>query len=128
MLKSFNQNVDFVLDRTSVLKQFKRVNLKACTLVVVFALQGCGLIHTAPNDKDALGAIRSLMGYDLFHLPENFIVSEVKVLSCKWQESPQGHICDVNLISTEMPLLGAIKLPMQLRFVKKENQWKAFIL
>lgn len=128
MLILFKITFAFVVSLITVAKKLKRICSKIFTITLIFAFQGCSLIHPAPNDKDALSAIRTLMGDDLFHLPDNFIVSEVNVISCKWQESPQGHVCNVNLISAEMPLLGAIKVPMQLRFVKKEDHWKAFIL
>jgi hypothetical protein len=128
MLILFKIIFTFIVNLTTGTKQFKRLSFKIFTITLILAFQGCSLIHPVPNDKDALSAIRTLMGDDLFHLPDNFIVSEVNVISCKWQESPPGHVCNVNLISAEMPLLGAIKVPMQLRFVKKKDHWKAFIL
>lgn len=103
--------------------------LAQCALIALtFAVSGCRLVNPAPNDGDALVAVRGVIGEAGVQLPQSFQLSNVHIVSCVWQESPDGHVCNVTLVSTELPILGAISLPMSFRFTKREGRWKAFIL
>ena len=100
-----------------------------CALfALTFAVSGCQLVNSAPNDGDALVAVRGMMGEAGLQLPQSFQLNNVHIVSCVWQESPDGHVCNVTLVSTELPIIGAASLPMSLRFTKREGRWKAFIL
>lgn len=98
-------------------------------LALLATLTGCGLLNPAPTDAEALEAVRG-MGGELFgasQLPPGFRLASVVVQACVKQESPDGHVCDVKLVSAEIPVLGAMSLPMNLRFAKREGRWQAFL-
>ena len=98
-------------------------------LAVVTVLAGCSLLNPAPTNSEALEAVRG-MGDELFgasQLPPGFRLASVVVQQCVKQENPEGHVCDVKLISAEIPVIGAISLPMNLRFAKRDGRWKAFL-
>lgn len=97
-------------------------------VAVALAVSACQLLNFAPDDKDALVAVRGVMGDVGLPLPQSFQLSAVHIVSCVWQETPDGHLCNVTLVSTELPIIGAVSLPMRFRFAKREGRWKAFIL
>ena len=100
-------------------------------VILLFSLASlsCGQINSAPSKKDAEAAIRDMIVQSLgIQLPPGCQLASVTVQACVWQESPDGHVCDVTLVSTEIPVLGAISIPMQLRFAKRGGQWKGFLL
>jgi hypothetical protein len=101
---------------------------QSAAMALVLAGSGCHLLNPAPNDADALVAVRGIMGEAGISLPQNFQLSNVHIVSCVWQESPDGHVCNVTVVSTELPIIGAVSLPMSFRFAKREGSWKAFIL
>ena len=96
-------------------------------LVLTLALGGCKLVNIAPNDADALVAVRGVMGDAGVALPPGFQLANVHVVSCVWQESPEGHLCNITLVSPELPIVGAVSVPMRFRFAKREGRWKAFV-
>lgn len=105
-----------------------RLLAQGAVLALVVAGSGCQLLNPAPSDADALVAVRGIMGEAGVQLPQSFQLSNVHILSCVRQESPDGHMCNVTLVSTELPIIGAVSLPMSFRFTKREGRWKAFIL
>jgi hypothetical protein len=91
-------------------------------------LGGCHFINVAPSDADALVAVRAVMGEAGMQLPQSFQLKQVHILSCVWQDSPDGHVCNVTLVSTEIPIIGAITVPMSFRFARRDGQLKAFLM
>lgn len=96
--------------------------------VVVALLAGCS---NAPSDIDAAEATKKfladggkLMGVAV---PANVGISAVKVLQCKDATPLEGHYCQVNVVSNELPLLGAIAIPVTARFSKKQGNWHMFL-
>lgn len=104
----------------------RALTLAAC-IAFCPALSGCRLFNAAPNDGEALAAVRGMLGQLGAQLPAGFNLARVVVQQCVRQETPEGHLCDVTLVSTEVPVLGAISLPMRLRLAKREGQWQAFL-
>ena len=91
-------------------------------------LGACSLLDPAPGPEDALSAVRGMLDQPDFRLPPSFQPASVVVKACVKQQTPEGHVCDVVLVSTEMPVLGAISLPMRLRFAQREGRWDAFLM
>lgn len=97
-------------------------------LCAALALSSCGQINLGPSKKEAEAAVRGLIGQATgIQLPPGCQLANVTIKACVWQESPEGHVCDVTLVSQEMPVIGAISMPMRLRFAKREGRWKAFL-
>jgi len=93
----------------------------------LITLTACGLLPGAPSDADALQAVQSLVSDTGLPLPSGFQVASAKVQDCAQQDSPEGYRCHVVLASTEIPVVGAISVPMELRFVQRDGRWRAFL-
>lgn len=90
-------------------------------------LTACGLLPGAPNDADALQAVQSLVAQTGLPLPAGFQVAGAKVQDCAKQEPIEGYRCHVMLASTDIPVVGAISVPMELRFVQRDGRWYAYL-
>lgn len=109
----------------------KLVNLfsrYAYLLCVTLVVSSCGQINSGPSKKEAEAAVRGLIGQATgIQLPPGSQLANVTIKACVWQESPEGHVCDVTLVSTEMPVIGAVSIPMRLRFAKRNGRWTTFL-
>lgn len=97
-------------------------------LFVSLALSGCEQVRQGPGKKDVEAAIHGMIGDATgIQLPPGYKLAMVSVKGCVWQDSPEGHVCDIVLVSSEMPVIGAISIPVRLRFAKRSGQWKGFL-
>jgi hypothetical protein len=94
--------------------------------MIVALISGCSFYHPVPNNAQAMEAITNLIGQNGLGLPAGFAPVSVTIKNCVYQEQPDGQVCDVVLISREVPILGAVSIPMQMRFAKRESHWMAF--
>lgn len=101
--------------------------IAAMAPTLLAALSGCGLLPGAPNDADALQAVQGLVTESGLPLPAGFQVASAKVQDCAQQDAPEGYRCHVMLASTEIPVVGAISVPMELRFVQRDGRWHAYL-
>jgi hypothetical protein len=108
------------------LAQYATVSVRHLLIGTFILLSGCSLVNTAPSKDDVLVAIRNVTTQ--LNLPSGFHPANATVGSCVWQESPEGHVCDITLVSAEIPLIGAVSVPMRLRFAKRDGRWAAFLL
>ena len=109
-------------------RHFLRRAAQVSAMALVLASGGCRLVNVAPNNADALLAVRDVISEAGIPLPQSFQLKQVQVVSCVWQDSPDGHMCNVTLVSTELPIIGSISLPMSFRFARRNGQWKAFLM
>jgi hypothetical protein len=107
----------------------KKSITRAVLSLGILSLVACDLLDGPPSNDDALFAVRGMMQQALAGsaMPAEFQLASVVVDQCVKQTAPEGHVCNVKLVSKEIPILGAIQIPMQLRFVKKEGKWTAFL-
>lgn len=101
--------------------------LGATLLTVLMAVPACSLLDPPPNDAQALEALRDMGSLTGMSLPPMFSIAAVSVNQCTRQSKPDGHVCDVVLVSQELPILGVIKFPIQMRFIKRDSKWVAFL-
>lgn len=93
------------------------------------SLVACDLLDGPPNNDDAFMAVKGMQQALLgTTAPAEFQLAGVEVGECVKQTAPVGHVCNVKLYSQEIPILGAIQIPMQFRFVKKDGKWTAFLI
>ena len=90
-------------------------------------LSACGVTHPAPDNAQAMEAIANLIGQNGLGLPAGFAPASVTVSNCVYQEQPDGQVCNLVLMSKELPVLGAVSIPMRMRFAKRESRWTAFL-
>ena len=95
---------------------------------IAMAVAGCTNLTSPPNDAEALMAVRAMLDSTAIHLTPVFAVSGVQVHQCKYQNSPAGHVCELTLLSVEIPVVGVLQLPARMRFVSRANTWVAFLL
>lgn len=95
---------------------------------IAMAVAGCKNLTSPPNDAEALVAVRTMLDSTGIHLAPGFAVSGVQVHRCEYQDSPAGHVCELTLLSAEIPVLGILQLPTRMRFVRRANTWVAFLL
>ncbi len=121
-------DIMFYFSSHIVLTKYARSFAWQFIVLVSLTLSGCGQMNSGPNKKEAEAAIRGMIGQALgIQLPPGCQLANVTVNACVWQERPEGHVCDVTLVSTEVPVIGAISIPMRLRFAKRGDQWKGFL-
>lgn len=107
--------------------------LKSLNRLLFVALAGlslvaCDLLDGHPNNDEALIAVRGMQQAALgAAAPAEFQLAGVEVGECVKQTAPVGHVCNVKLYSQEIPILGAIQIPMQLRFVNTNGKWTAYL-
>ena len=102
-----------------------QVSRPGLALGLALLLSGCGLLAPKPSNQEAMIAVRAMLGQ--VGVPNGFVLASVTINSCVNQESPAGQLCDVTLLSTELPILGAISLPMRFRFAQRDGRWAAFL-
>lgn len=91
-------------------------------------LASCDWWHEKPSAQQAQAAIGAwAMEAGLQNLPAGFSIDKVVMSDCTWQEAPAGQLCNVVLISKAVPILGAVSVPLKLRFVQSEGTWRAFM-
>jgi hypothetical protein len=91
-------------------------------------LSGCSGV---PSDEEATFAVRSLLAnggkITGMALPSSLGISEVKVGDCADAKPLDGRYCAVKIVSEEVPIIGAIAIPITLRFSKRGDSWTAFL-
>lgn len=100
-------------------------------VMALLGLAACDLLHEKPSGQEAQAAISAWVqeaGLQSQNLPAGFQLAKIVMKDCAWQESPEGQVCTVLLVSNEIPILGAVSLPVQLRFAKRQGVWKAYLL
>lgn len=108
---------------------FYQLLVRCCgVLFALGLLVGCS---NPPTDEQATTAVKKLLeeggaavGYAL---PAFAKIQSVKVSQCADAAPLDGQLCAVSVISEEVPLLGAMVVPVTLRFVKRSDGWKAFL-
>lgn len=93
------------------------------------SIVACDVLDGPPNNEQAKAAVNAMMQQATLGVatPADFQLETVVVDQCVKQDAPAGHVCNVKLVSKEIPILGAIQIPLQLRFVKKEGNWTAYL-
>lgn len=94
---------------------------------MVLGLSACGLLPGAPNDADALQAVQGMLADTGLPLPAGFQLASAKVQDCTQQDAPEGYRCSVTLSSKDIPIVGAVSVPVQLRFVQRDGRWQAYL-
>jgi hypothetical protein len=110
------------------LSLFARYGLLALALL---GLTACDLLHEKPSAQEAQVAISAWVqeaGLQSQNVPAGFQLAKIVMKDCVWQESPEGQVCSILLVSNELPILGAVSVPVQLRFAKRQGVWKAYLL
>ncbi|GIZ51118.1 hypothetical protein [Noviherbaspirillum aridicola] len=91
-------------------------------------MTGCS---SPPSEAEAATAVRRLFfeagGMFGAAVPFGAIPSSVNLGNCLKQDAPAGHVCDVLVVTEEVPVVGALSLPMTLRFAKGEQGWQAYL-
>jgi len=125
-----NLSLFFLLDIQTILPRTQHLGriLQASAMALALGLAGCRYVNTTPNDADALVAVRAVISEAGIQLPHSFQLERVHVVSCFWQESPDGYVCDVTLVATELPIIGAITVPMNFRFARRDGKLHAFLM
>ncbi len=99
--------------------------LALCSVVLLSACSG------RPSSSEATDAVRRLLadGGKLagLSLPSTVGIKTVDVVECVDAKPLDGHYCATNVVSEEVPILGAVAVPMTLRFAKREKSWVAFV-
>lgn len=101
--------------------------IAASVLSVMVTLSACSLLDPPPTDAQALKAIQEMGSLSGIDLPPMFSVAGISITQCIRQSQPSGHVCEVLLLSQEIPILGVVKVPLQLRFSKRDSKWVAFL-
>lgn len=104
-----------------------RLATATAAAAALVALSACSLLPGAPNDAEALQAVQGLVTETGLPLPAGFQVASAKVQDCAQQDAPEGYRCHVTLSSTDIPVVGAISVPMELRFVQRDGRWRAYL-
>ena len=94
----------------------------------VLSLTGCS---GPPSEAEAAAAVRRLFADagSMFgaQVPIGTVPSTIHIGECLKQDVPAGHVCRVTVVTEEIPVVGAISLPMTLRFAKGEHGWQAYL-
>ncbi len=111
--------------------------LAPSNLVTLKALAGVlamGLLVAcsgSPTNDDATLAVKQLLlnggKFADIALPESVGVRSVKIGKCVDAEPLDGQYCDINIVSEEVPVLGAIVIPLTVRFAKRPSGWEVFL-
>lgn len=95
----------------------------ACLMLV-----GCS---NSPNEQEATAAVRATIagGGKLagVQLPSSVGIKRVTVGECVDSTPLEGKYCAVNIVSEEIPVLGAVAVPARLRFAKRDGAWQVFL-
>lgn len=103
-------------------------------VAVGLLVTGCSDVLTEkPSNEQALAAVRALIdqGITIFSQSPirigSALVAKIKVHDCKLVNDQDGVVCNVAASTQEIPIIGGFSTEINLRFVKHEATWVAFL-
>lgn len=112
-----------------------RESILSVSGLVVFSVVGCSddivVSRRGPTEAQALVALQTTIaqGANIFAvpLPRSVTLASVRIASCESAKPQQGFRCMVDVITSDIPILGGFVTTTPIRFVEtKPGEWIAF--